>query len=212
MNQNTFALGSLWSQGGVVMYPLALFSIVGLSILIEKLVFLKRIGSDAEHVVRDAIASLKSSHSSHPSGNRPIFIILARLRDLKSDGMTTEALIRSAERETAKLEDIAMRGMIWLAIIGSTSPFIGLFGTVVGIIRAFHGLSTQGLTMDPSGNPELIRGIAEALVATATGLLVAVPAVIMYNWMLRNIRSRITRIELASADYAEELGNLRGVK
>jgi biopolymer transport protein ExbB/TolQ len=192
------------------MYPLALFSIIGLAILIEKLVFLKKMGSDSEQVVRNAIVALRASGSPPPSGKSPVYIILGRLREQKSDGLTTEALIRSAEREAAKLEDIALRGMIWLAIIGSTSPFIGLFGTVVGIIRAFHGLSTQGLTMDPSGNPELIKGIAEALVATATGLLVAVPAVIMYNWLLRTLRSRITTIELAAADYAEELGNHPG--
>jgi biopolymer transport protein ExbB len=100
-----------------------------------------------------------------------------------------------------------MRGMIWLAIIGNTAPFVGLFGTVVGIIRAFVGLSSQGLLADPTGNPDLIRGIAEALVATATGLLVAVPAVIFYNFLLREIRSRMTRVELACADYAEALGN-----
>jgi biopolymer transport protein ExbB/TolQ len=192
------------------MYPLALFSIVGLAILIEKVIFIRRIGSDGEEAVRSAVSDLQRGVASPPSGKGPIYIILNRLRELRTQGLGAEALIRSAERETSRLEDIAMRGMIWLAIIGSTSPFIGLFGTVVGIIRAFHGLSTQGLTMDPNGNPELIRGIAEALVATATGLLVAVPAVIMYNWLLRIIRSRISSIELAASDYAEILGNFGG--
>ena len=210
MEQSTFSLGSWWTQGGVVMYPLALFSIIGLAILIEKLVFLRRIGSDSERISREAVADLRRANSAPPSGNRPIHLILARVRELSGQGMGAEALIRAAERESAKLEDIAMRGMIWLAIIGSTSPFVGLFGTVLGIIRAFHGLSKQGLTMDPSGNPELIRGIAEALVATATGLAVAVPAVIMYNWLLRTIRSRIARIELAAADYADALANHAG--
>jgi biopolymer transport protein ExbB/TolQ len=192
------------------MYPLALFSIIGLAILIEKLVFLRRIGTDSEKVSRDAVVDLRRPNVAPPSGSRPIHLILGRIRELSDQGLGAEALIRAAQRESAKLEDIAMRGMIWLAIIGSTSPFIGLFGTVVGIIRAFHGLSRQGLTVDPSGNPELIRGIAEALVATATGLAVAVPAVIIYNWLLRTLRSRITRIELAASDYADALANHAG--
>jgi biopolymer transport protein ExbB/TolQ len=210
MQANASTLGNWWVQGGLVMYPLALFSIVGVAILIEKINFLRKVGNDAESVVRMAIDDLRGGKTSPPTGKGPIHIILARLHQLRTDGMDVAALIRAAERESARLEDIALRGMIWLAIIGSTSPFIGLFGTVVGIIRAFHGLSAKGLTMDPSGNPELIKGIAEALVATATGLLVAVPAVIMYNWLLRSIRSRITRIELAASDYADALGNRPG--
>ena len=210
MQENASTLGNWWVQGGIVMYPLALFSIVGIAILIGKIVFLRKVGNDAESVVQKGIDDLRGGKTSAPSGSSPIYIILARLHQLKDDGMDAAALIRAAERECGRLEDMAIRGMIWLAIIGSTSPFIGLFGTVVGIIRAFHGLSAKGLTMDPSGNPELIRGIAEALVATATGLLVAVPAVIMYNWLLRSIRSRITRIELAASDYADALGNRGG--
>jgi biopolymer transport protein ExbB len=211
MNQSTFNLGNWWVQGGLVMYPLALFSIVGLAILIEKIVFLRRMGNDADEAVKNAIADLKRGITAIPPCKGPISVILSRVREFAIDGLTVEGLLRAVEREAVRLEDIALRGMIWLAIIGSTSPFIGLFGTVVGIIRAFHGLSTQGLTMDPNGNPELIRGIAEALVATATGLLVAVPAVIMYNWLLRTIRSRISTMELAAADYAEALGNYKGL-
>lgn len=210
MDNQTFTLGNLWQQGGVVMYPLALFSIVGLAILIEKLVFLRRIGGDAADAVRKAVDGIGRGEAGPPSGDGPVFLILGHLHRLSARGLGSQALVRAAEREVARLEDIAMRGMIWLAIIGNTSPFIGLFGTVIGIIRAFHGLSRQGLLTDPSSNPELIRGIAEALVATATGLLVAVPAVICYNFLLREIRSRTTRIELACADYADALGNSKG--
>jgi biopolymer transport protein ExbB/TolQ len=205
MNENIFTPASWWNQGGVVMYPLAIFSILGIAILIEKLVFLRKIGGDGGGRVKAAIEDMRRGKRQLPTGSGPIDRILQYLYELCKEGMNAEGLIRASEREVARLEDIAMRGMIWLAIIGNTSPFIGLFGTVVGIIRAFHGLSTQGLLTDPSGNPELIRGIAEALVATATGLLVAVPAVIFYNFLLREIRSRMTRIELACADYADAL-------
>jgi len=209
MDQQAFTLGSWWQQGGVVMYPLALYSILGLAILIEKLFFLRNISGKEADRVREAAAGARMGDPKPPVGTGPVPVILNYLHRLSKDGVSTEALVRGAEREVARLEDISMRGMIWLAIIGNTAPFVGLFGTVVGIIRAFHGLSNKGLLTDPSGNPELIRGIAEALVATATGLLVAVPAVIAYNFLLREIRSRITRVELASADYADALGNNR---
>jgi biopolymer transport protein ExbB/biopolymer transport protein TolQ len=69
------------------------------------------------------------------------------------------------------------RGLAGLATIGSTAPFVGLFGTVVGIINAFKGISAQKAT----GLSAVAGGIAEALVTTAIGLLVAVPAVWAYN-------------------------------
>jgi len=210
MNQQAFTLGTWWTQGGPVMYPLAVYSILGIAVLIEKLFFLKKISGSEIESVRKAADDLLSGKSAAESGAGPIWIILTRLRKLVGDGLGTDALLRAAEREVSRLEDIAMRGMIWLAIIGNTAPFVGLFGTVVGIIRAFHGLSGlsgQGLLNDPSQNSALIQGISEALVATATGLMVAVPAVIAYNYLLREIRSRIGRIDLACADYADAIGN-----
>lgn len=207
MDQETFALGNLWTQGGAVMYLLALYSILGLAVLIEKLAFLRKISGSEIESARKAADDALAGNLEPLSGDGPVAAIIARLNKLANDGLTTDALVRAAEREVARLEDLAMRGMIWLAIIGNTAPFVGLFGTVIGIIRAFHGLSRQGLLADPSQNSELIRGIAEALVATATGLLVAVPAVIAYNYLLREIRSRTTRIDLACADYADAIGN-----
>jgi biopolymer transport protein ExbB len=192
------------------MYLLAVYSILGLAVLIEKLTFLRKISESEIESARKAADDALTGNLEPPSGDGPVAAIIARLNKLAGDGLTTDALVRAAEREVARLEDLAMRGMIWLAIIGNTAPFVGLFGTVIGIIRAFHGLSRQGLLADPSQNSELIRGIAEvaeALVATATGLLVAVPAVIAYNYLLRDIRSRTTRIDLACADYADAIGN-----
>jgi len=84
-----------------------------------------------------------------------------------------------------------------LGSIGNVSPFIGLFGTVLGIIRAFHDLA-----MSSGGGPSVVaNGIAEALVATAVGLFVAVPAVIAYNFFVR----AIDNIEVEAINAASEL-------
>ena len=79
----------------------------------------------------------------------------------------------------------------WLATTGSVTPFIGLFGTVWGIMGAFHGLSTAGAASLRSVAP----GISEALVATAAGLFVAIPAVVAYNHFLHNLREFGARMD-----------------
>ncbi len=88
-----------------------------------------------------------------------------------------DAAKRGLERSVAIVHAEMKRGLAGLATIGSTAPFVGLFGTVVGIINAFKGISAQKAT----GLSAVAGGIAEALVTTAIGLLVAVPAVWAYN-------------------------------
>jgi len=91
------------------------------------------------------------------------------------------------------------RRMTWLATIASTSPFIGLFGTVMGVVDAFHGLGTAG-----SGTLRAVApGIAEALITTAAGLFVAVPAVVAYNQLTARVRMFASAID----DFSRELLN-----
>jgi biopolymer transport protein ExbB len=81
-----------------------------------------------------------------------------------------------------------------LGTLGNTAPFIGLFGTVVGIIKAFHDLAVSG-----SGGPAVVAaGISEALVATAAGLLVAIPSVMIYNYYMKKVKEISTQLEVSS--------------
>ena len=81
-----------------------------------------------------------------------------------------------------------------LGTLGNTAPFIGLFGTVVGIIKAFHDLAISG-----TGGPAVVAaGISEALVATAAGLLVAIPSVVIYNIYMKKIKEMANHMEVAS--------------
>ncbi len=85
----------------------------------------------------------------------------------------------------------------WLIILGTTgsnAPFIGLFGTVLGIISAFNELAQ----LDPEGAGAVMAGISEALVATAIGLMVAIPAVVLYNFFQRRIKELMSRVESLS--------------
>jgi biopolymer transport protein ExbB len=98
-------------------------------------------------------------------------------------GETIEASKRALERTEAIVHAELKRGLGGLATIGSTAPFVGLFGTVVGILNAFKGISEQKAT----GLGAVAGGIAEALVTTAIGLFVAIPAVMMFNYLTGRI-------------------------
>ena len=90
-----------------------------------------------------------------------------------------------------------------LGTMGNISPFIGLFGTVIGIIKAFQDLALSGV-----GGPTVVaRGIAEALVATAAGLAVAIPAVIVYNYFTRKLKVVASELEIFSTRLVIMIGN-----
>src|ERR1700726_5232779 len=110
-----------------------------------------------------------------------------RAHQLSSDisGEEIEASKRALERAEAIVHAELKRGGSSLATIGSTGPFVGLFGTVVGIINAFQGISSQKST----GLGAVAGGISEALVTTAVGLFVAIPAVWMYNYFSGRIEA-----------------------
>lgn len=100
-------------------------------------------------------------------------------------GEEIEASKRALERAEAIVHSELKRGVSNLATIGSTAPFVGLFGTVVGIINAFKGISTEKST----GLGAVAGGISEALVTTAIGLFVAIPAVWMFNFFTGKIEA-----------------------
>jgi biopolymer transport protein TolQ len=107
---------------------------------------------------------------------------------------------RALQRASAAELSVLEKGMSWLATTGSVSPFIGLLGTVIGIINAFNGL---GLVKTASIQA-VAPGISEALIATAAGLFAAIPAVIAYNQFI----SRIKNIAVEMDDFSSEFLNL----
>jgi biopolymer transport protein TolQ len=108
-------------------------------------------------------------------------------------------LERSAQTAASEAITALERRMTWLATIGATAPFVGLFGTVMGVVDAFQGLGTAGAATLRAVAP----GIAEALITTAAGLFVAVPAVVAYN----QFTARIRIFASATDDFCRELLN-----
>ncbi|HZO99534.1 MAG TPA: MotA/TolQ/ExbB proton channel family protein [Terriglobia bacterium] len=111
-------------------------------------------------------------------------------------GETIEASKRALERASAIVHAELKRGVSSLATIGSTAPFVGLFGTVLGIINAFKGISAQKST----GLAAVAGGISEALVTTAIGLFVAVPAVWVYNYFTSKIEGFDVEMDNSSSE------------
>jgi biopolymer transport protein TolQ len=108
-------------------------------------------------------------------------------------------LERTAQTAASTAITALERRMTWLATIGATAPFVGLFGTVMGVVDAFHGLGTAGAATLRAVAP----GISEALITTAAGLFVAVPAVVAYN----QFSARIRIFASATDDFCRELLN-----
>ena len=112
------------------------------------------------------------------------------LRKCSNASHTSEKLLNVCKNVAEKN---ATSGLWMLSIIASTAPFIGLFGTVLGIIQAFHTIgSSNSFDVQP-----IMQGISEALIATATGLFVAIPCVIAYNYFIRRVKVILTQKEAA---------------
>ncbi len=121
----------------------------------------------------------------------------AEQQDLKHLGAPQEVLERMLRQQVQNIQRYHERGLAELATIGSTAPFVGLFGTVWGIMHALQDIGKSG-----SASLDVVAGpIGEALIATAIGIATALPAVLAYNFFLRRLRLRITELENFAHDF-----------
>jgi biopolymer transport protein ExbB/biopolymer transport protein TolQ len=148
--------------------------------------------------IEEAISIAEQNKRSHLAK-----VVTAGLQEFQAhqlsteiSGETIEASKRALERAAAIVHAELKRGVATLATIGSTAPFVGLFGTVLGIINAFHGISTAKST----GLAAVAGGIAEALVTTAMGLFVAVPAVWAFNYFTSRIEAFDVEMDNSSSE------------
>jgi biopolymer transport protein ExbB/biopolymer transport protein TolQ len=123
-------------------------------------------------------------------------------------GETIEASKRALERTEAIVHAELKRGLGGLATIGSTAPFVGLFGTVMGILNAFIGINNSKAT----GLAAVAGGIAEALVTTAIGLLVAIPAVMMFNYLTGRVEAFDVEMDNSSSELIDYFLKRRDVR
>ncbi len=188
------------------MYVLSLCSIVSIAIIFDRIFYFakksKMTRADFMNTLIRKIdrANLKEAIDFCKAVNTPFACVVYRGLSVYGahEKEITNAMDREIVIETMKLERfVSIEGTI-----GSTAVYIGLFGTVLGIIRAFNDIAKSGI----GGINVVINGISEALVCTAAGLCVAVPAVMAYNYFVKRIDNFITDMELCASEVADLLG------
>jgi biopolymer transport protein ExbB/biopolymer transport protein TolQ len=151
--------------------------------------------------IEEAIKIAERNKKSHLAK-----VVVAGLQEFKAHGESTdipgetiEASKRALERAEAIVHAELKRGLGSLATIGSTAPFVGLFGTVVGILNAFRGIASSKAT----GLAAVAGGISEALVTTAVGLFVAIPAVMMFNYLTGRVEAFDVEMDNSSSELVD---------
>ena len=183
---------SLFHNAGIVRYPLLICSILACAIILERLwtlAMLRKLEDDTYEGLKTALAQGRhDALTSKEFAGAPVAQILHALTPLR--GESQETLATAADISLALQRMRLRKFMGTLATIGSTTPFVGLFGTVLGVMAAFQGMSKSGLNGDA-----MASGIAEALSATAFGLLVAVPSIVVYNYMVGRVAMMLLQIQ-----------------
>jgi biopolymer transport protein ExbB len=187
---------ALIERGGVILIIILVLSVIAAAIIIERLLFFRRIRSDQGTLVNRLKATVAKGHyeealaicESNPS---PI-------TNLSRVGIEnrrhSEEVIKSMITDAANMEIPRMeRSLSFLGTIAHITPLLGLLGTVTGNIQAFGVLGDFGAV---GGNPAVLAsGIAEALVTTAAGIIVSIPAIIFYNYLVSKVNHMIIALE-----------------
>ena len=214
----SFDIGHIWQSMTIinkgVIFILILMSIYSLTVTIERFIFFSKARKQSLAFARGVTGFMKNDNLQGAIDSSKKFphshvarVVAAGLLEFKNDADAggsgvaghdmIEAAERAIERETLLVSADFKRGLAGLATIGSIAVFIGLFGTVIGIINAFSGMAMTG----SGGIGAVSAGIAEALIATATGLVVAIFAVWMFNVFL----NKIERFQIEMTNATSEL-------
>ena len=199
---------TLWQLikfGGFTMYILLACSVLSLAIILERYIYYRRRSkirrSNFMARIRSALekGNVKEALGICKDTDTPFSSVVCSGLNLygHNEVVISSTMEREVTIETVKLE----RFTSIVGTIGSTAVYIGLFGTVLGIIRAFRDISLS----NSGGLNVVINGISEALVCTAAGLCVAVPAVIAYNYFVKKVDSFITDMELCTSEILDLL-------
>jgi biopolymer transport protein ExbB/biopolymer transport protein TolQ len=205
---------SLWAQMGwlakAVVIVLFLMSAWSIGVMIDRLLAFSAARSQSRAFAPAVAGALREGRLDEAVKIADRFkkshlakVVVAGLQEfqahqISSDipGEEIDASKRALERAEAIVLAELKRGVSSLATIGSTAPFVGLFGTTVGIINAFKGISTQKST----GLGAVAGGISEALVTTALGLFVAIPAVWMFNYFTNRVEAFTVEMDNSSSE------------
>lgn len=211
----------IWASMGplskVIAAILLLMATTIVAVYVERHIALLRAKSETKKFLRAVVSALESSayakaveiadaHKASPFA-RLMSPVLRKLSSTEEKSLSrVEVARREAERQKEVVGEDVRRGMNVLASVGSVAPFVGLLGTVVGIITAFQGIASTG----SGGLGAVSAGIAEALVETALGLMVAIPAVLFFNQLNTKINAVESELARRTGELLDELENAHG--
>jgi biopolymer transport protein ExbB/TolQ len=186
-----------------VMYALAALSVASVALILERAIFFWRFGRSRADALAPLLASGRLEDArAEVEGREGLEAEVVRAAlDAAAGGPASvaEMVACTLRRERSAYE----RGLGFLGTLGSNAPFLGLFGTVVGIIKAFADLGVGAAK--GAGATAVMSGLSEALVATAVGIFVAIPAVVAFNAYGRKLRTVATRAEALAHALASHL-------
>lgn len=195
--------------GGLTTAVILFASVLALGIAIERVIALWGIRSGtrllgeqiAKHLLRGEVAAAKSAADRSTCLSADLFRAGFE-RAVKTTGPPLDAAV---ERERQQLALRMKRGMWVLGTIGATTPFVGLFGTVAGIMRSFRDLGLDVGDGGTGGSAAVMTGISEALIATAAGIVVAVEAVVLFNIFQARLGRVNVEVKLIAEEFVELL-------
>jgi biopolymer transport protein ExbB len=221
----SFNLSHIWTHMGPlsrgIAFVLFMMAVSFIGVTIERLIAFSRSAKESRLFAVQAGKLLEESKVEEliPLADKYKSSSLARLfgpiirryihafEDLGEGGLSPVQLARNeASRRQEAVGEELRRGMNVVATVGSISPFVGLLGTVVGIIGAFQGIGSAG----SAGIGPVMAGISEALIETAFGLMVAIPAVIAFNYLNTKIGAIETALGRSAGELLDELENHLG--
>ena len=194
----------IFEKGGFLMYPIFLCSLIAITIFFERMFYLKSIKTKSKKFVlrvKNLVkkGSIELAISACRKSPTPISqIMLAGLMKFgRGRDEMKEAIEDSANQEIPVLE----RNLSTLSTIGNITPLLGLLGTVFGMVKAFNVIAVMGV-----GKPEaLAGGISEALLTTAFGLSIAIPTIVVYNYLSHRVDKLIREMEINCVDLIDLL-------
>jgi biopolymer transport protein ExbB/biopolymer transport protein TolQ len=207
-----FSLVDLWMSTGlvgrVVVLALLALSVASIAVGIERLLAVRRAARlsasflAAWHAGEERPWGGTVDVAAGPADASPAALLLRGLGEVLDEQMPHEVAERAYDRTMRRLllasNASLRRGLGFLATVGSTAPFIGLFGTVIGIVNAFEQMAASG----QGGLAVVAGGIAEALITTALGILTAIPALWLFNTITGRITALMTDLECAGEELA----------
>lgn len=188
---------TLLKQGGMAMWPLVVCSVIAVAVLLDRALYLWHSRCDRDTLMDDVIRAFKhggveealaATHAYRGPVTRVVRHVLMTV-----GGSSPAELHASLERMKGLQQSLLERRLYLLGTVGAVAPFIGLFGTVIGIQRAFDAIAKS----NNAGIGVVGKGVSEALVATAVGLGLAIVSVIAYNVLNNLIDAQVLEMDLA---------------